>query len=61
MTISDWQRAPEGTVENSTVILNNNSGDSIDVDSKEYLYKGKDDDVTTDSSDELDEYIDYDS
>jgi hypothetical protein len=74
MTIGDWQWAPKGTIENPTIILDE-VRDSIKVDGREdgYLYKEgeianritikeeNEDDITTDSSGELDEYIDYDS
>jgi hypothetical protein len=74
MTIGDWQRAPEGTEENPAIIPDE-VGDSIEVDGREdgYLYKEgetangitikeeNEDDITIDSSDESDEYMDYDS
>ena len=74
MTIGDWQRAPKGTIENPTIILDE-VGDSIEVDGREdgYLYKEgetadritikeeNEDDITTDSNVESDEYMDYNS
>jgi len=71
MTFSDWQRAPEGTTENLAMVPDETDiGDSIKVDRGDdgYLYKDGDtaikedeNDITTDLSDESDEYMDYDS
>jgi hypothetical protein len=72
MTIGDWQRALEGTAENPAMVPDEaDIGDSIEVDCRDggYLYKDGDtaikeedeNDITTDLSDESDEYIDYDS
>jgi hypothetical protein len=70
MTIADWQRAPEGTGENPAII-DDDVGDSIEVDDG-YLYKAgednstmikqeKENNMTTDSSDDKEDYIDFDS
>jgi hypothetical protein len=70
MTIGDWQRAPEGTGGNPAII-NDDVGDSIEVDDG-YLYKvgednsttikqEKENNMTTDSSDDKEDYIDFDS
>jgi hypothetical protein len=70
MTIGDWQRAPKGTAENPAIIVDD-VGDSIKVDNR-YLYKArednsivikqeKEDNTTTDSGNDKDEYMDFDS
>jgi hypothetical protein len=72
MTIRDWQRALEGTVKNPAIVPNETDiSDSIKVDCRDgsYLYKDGDtaikeedeNDITTDLSNESDEYMDYDS